>query len=242
MSEQILVAIIAVPLDRASPPAFDRGHLMIDEVSDTSTFVFDDPETDLAALVDGFDPSVGLMPDGSPTVAVVRRAGHIIIDDLKQALESSGTCSVAVAGYRLYISGGVSAGDGTDAAEAIWNAGMLPGTVLQAMGFIVNYDRPLSRSNGGTGRVTDTDVVDALALGLGTKLDWSCHDLNWIADAIGTVRARPGDAKCSPEKYFTEFIDKFTFNPGNDDFLIGYVDEAVPVTGGNHDNNDERAG
>lgn len=225
MSADMLIAAIAVPADRTKPIAFERGRRMIEKISDPAAFRFDDPETTIQHLVDDFDPDVHLDADGQPTSETVRSAGRSIVDTLEQALDSTEVDSVDVAGYRLYISGGLSRGDTpTDAAQAIWDAHGLPEAVLRAMGFIPDHTRPLSRSNGGTGPVTDTDVVDAIALGLGTKPEWEGADeLEWITDAIGAVRSHPGDR--DPVEYREEYAEAYSFDPVDDRFLQGFVSE-----------------
>lgn len=44
-------------------------------------------------------------------------------------------------------------------------------------------------------RQSDTEVVDKIAVGLGTQETWSGADaLEWIANVIGDVRPHPGDS------------------------------------------------
>ncbi|MFF1880273.1 hypothetical protein ACFVVC_02225 [Pseudarthrobacter sp. NPDC058196] len=223
MSADMLTAAIAVPADRKKPIDFERGRRMVEETADPESFRFDDPESQLEELIEDFDPDVHLDADGEPTPEVLKTVGRRIIDELEKALGSSETDTIEVAGYRLNISGGLSSGDTpTDAAAAIWNAYHLPVAVLLAMGFIPDCSRPLSRTNGNPGHVTDTDIVDAIALGLGTKPEWSGADeLEWIANAVGTVRSHPGDR--DPAEYHVEFTEQHGFDPVNDSFLIGYV-------------------
>ncbi|MFJ6157317.1 hypothetical protein ACIQF8_03410 [Pseudarthrobacter sp. NPDC092184] len=170
--------------------------------------------------------------EGEPSPEVIKRVGRRVIDELEEALNSSETDTIEVAGYRLYLSGGLSSGDSpTDAADAIWHAHHLPVTVLLAMGFIPDCRRPLSRTNGNPGPVTDTDIVDAIALGLGTKPEWSGADeLEWIANAIGSVRPHPGDR--DPAEYHAEFTEQHGFDPVDDNFLIGYVSQYDNQEGG----------
>lgn len=227
MSASMLTATIAVPADREKPIAFERGRRMIEKITDADAFEFDDPESQLVELIDDFDPDVHLDADGEPTLEIAKQAGRKIVDALEEALDSRETASIDVAGYRLYISGGLSWGDvPTDAADAIWNAYHIPAAVLRAMGFIPDYARPLSRANGNPGRVTDTDVVDAISLGLGTRPEWSGGDeLEWIADAIGAVRPHPGDR--DPVEYLDEFTEQHAFDPIDDDYLNGFVGEEA---------------
>ena len=232
MSADMLIAAIAVPADRTKPIDFERGRLMVEETADPESFRFDDPESQLEELVEDFDPDMHLDAEGEPSPEVIKRVGRRVIDELEEALNSSETDTIEVAGYRLYLSGGLSSGDSpTDAADAIWHAHHLPVTVLLAMGFIPDCRRPLSRTNGNPGPVTDTDIVDAIALGLGTKPEWSGADeLEWIANAIGSVRPHPGDR--DPAEYHTEFTERHGFDPVDDNFLIGYVSQYDNQEGG----------
>ena len=228
MSSVMLTATIAVPADRDQQIAFDRGRRMVEEISDVDQFEFLNAASELEELLDDFDSSLHVDPDGKSTLEAVRRAGLLIIDALEEALDSEDTTTLTVAGYLIYISSGPSWGDApTDAADGIWNAYYLPQHVLRAMGFIPNYAVPLSRTNGNSGRVSDTDVVDAIALGLGTKPEWSGADeLDWIANAIGAVRPHPGGR--NPVEYRENFIEANNFDPIDDNFLKGFVsDEAV---------------
>ncbi|MEU7156107.1 hypothetical protein AB0A98_06635 [Streptomyces chrestomyceticus] len=158
-----------------------------------------------------------------------RRAGRVIIDNLEKALDSRETTFLTVGDHRLYISGGASSGDSpTEAAEAIWNAYKLPEFVLCAMGFIRDYELPLSRPNGSGdhGPITDTDVVDAIALGLGTSPEWTgTETLEWIANTIGKVRNHPGGR--DPREYREEFAEERAFDPREDGFLAKYLDEGT---------------
>ncbi|MGI8306965.1 hypothetical protein [Saccharopolyspora hattusasensis] len=231
MGAGMLTATIAAPADRAEPLDFDRGRRMIDEIADVALFEFGDPESQLEQLVDDFDPDVHLDDDGLPSLDLTKQVGQEIVDALEEALDSRETSFITVAGYKVYISGGPSSGDTpTDAADAIWNAYYLPDAVLRAMGFIPDYTRPLSRTNGNPGHVTDTDVVNAIALGLGTKSKRSGADeLEWIADTIGAVRPHPGDR--DPREYHEEFTEQHGFDPADATFLNGYVSEEVHEEG-----------
>lgn len=238
MSADMTIATIAVPADREQPIAFESGRLMIEMISDADPFAFDNPESQLEELVDDFDPDLHLDADGSPILEVAKQVGRRIVDALEEALDSRETTFITVAGYRIYVSGGASWGDApTEAADAIWHAYHLPESVLRAMGFIPDYTRPLSRTNGNPGPVTDTDVIDAIALGLGTKPEWSGADeLEWIADTVGAVRPHPGDR--DPVEYREEFIEHHSFDPINDNFLNGFVSEEAVEDRGDTDGED----
>ncbi|MYR55245.1 hypothetical protein GTY54_02950 [Streptomyces sp. SID625] len=230
MGASMLTATIAFPAESTEPPNFDRGRQLLEEVTDASLFTFDEPETELEELLPDLNGESDLIDkDGEIHIAYARRAGLVIIDNLKEALDSRGTTFLTVADYRIYISGGLSSGDSpTDETEAIRNAYKLPESVLLAMGFIPDYGQPLSRANGSGDHtpLTDTDVVDAIALGLGTSPDWpGGHTLGWIADAIGKVRNHPGG--CDPRKYQQEFTAEHAVDPLDDGFLAGYVSEGT---------------
>ncbi|MDP9903160.1 hypothetical protein [Arthrobacter bambusae] len=227
MGSSMLTATIAVPADREQPPAFDEGRRMIKKIIDDGLFLFDDLESPLEEileeLIEDFDPNVHLDADGSPTLEIAKTASLQIIDALENALNSPETDTINVPGYLIHVSGGLSTGDApTEAADAIWNAYYLSEIVLRAMGFIPDYSKPLSRTNGNLGHVTDTDVIDAIALGPGTKPKWSGADeLVWIADTIGFVRPHPGDR--GPRDYRKEFTERHDFDPVQDNFLTGYI-------------------
>lgn len=96
------------------------------------------------------------------------------------------------------------------------------------MGFIPDYEQPLSRANsrGASTPLTDTDVVDAIALGLGASPEWPGTDtLKWIAEAIGKVRDEPGNAE--PVEYLKRWSERYGFDPLSSKFLSAYVEEGV---------------
>lgn len=224
MGADMLIAAIAVPADRSQPLDFDAGRGLIQAITDAALFEFDDPESQLEDLVDDFDPAVHLDADGSPTLDVAKGAGERIIDELQKALDSRDTTFITVAGYRIYVSGGLSWGDApTEAADAIWHAYHLPKIALRTMGFIPDYTRPLSRTNGNPGPITDTDVVDAIALGLGTKSEWSSDELEWIPQLID--RRRPGIIGEEPADALKAFRELTSSDPLTCNFLIQYVSE-----------------
>lgn len=149
------------------------------------------------------------------------------------ALDSRETTFLTVADYRLYISGGLSNGDTpTNVTQAIWDAYKLPESVILAMGFIPDYEQPLSHANsrGASAPLTDTDVVDAIALGLGTSPEWPGTDtLKWIAEAIGKVRDEPGNAE--PVEYLKRWSERHGLDPLSSKFLSAYIVEEIGKAG-----------
>ncbi|MFF8914204.1 hypothetical protein ACF08M_12970 [Streptomyces sp. NPDC015032] len=112
---------------------------------------------------------------------------------------------------------------------AAWLAPTAAELLTPASAFEVpDYEQPLSRANGSGDRapITDTDVVDAIALGLGTSPEWPGTDtLKWIADTIGMVRNHPGDR--DPREYREEFTEERAIDPLDDSFLAKYVNEGT---------------
>ncbi|WP_215544939.1 hypothetical protein [Amycolatopsis sp. CA-230715] len=228
------IDLIAASASSTDGPDFDKGHRVLEEIGDVSLFDFPNWETEILALLPALSPDTAVVDEnGQPILTYARRAGHVVIDNLKDALASPAATCVTVAGYRLYLSGGLSTGDGaTDAAAAIRNAHALPPSVLQAMGFIADHEKPLARKNGLTTGLTDTDVVDAIALGLGTQSETSGADsLTWIADVVGAVREHPGNDNGGPAAYLRRWSTRFDFDPRSDGFLSMYVDHEAGQDG-----------
>lgn len=229
MGADMLTATIAVPANDDNAPDFAAGHRLLDQITDPALFNFGDPEAEIDALLPDLEPEVDVVGDeGQPVLEHAKAAGHVIIDGLRDALANRETTTLQIAGYTIHISGGLSWGDApTDAAEQIWSAYALPEKVLLGMGVILNTSQPPSRTNGARRGVTDTDVVNAIALGLGTKSEWSgADDLEWIADVISQVREHPGDAE--PAGYLKRFTEKYSFNPTSSALLGRYVaDDAI---------------
>lgn len=225
MGADMLTAVLATPANGPSPD-FDAGREVLATITDASAFGFDDAETEIDILLPGLDPeTVVVDDDGQPLLQYARLAGSVMVDNLEQWLGSHQISAIEVAGYRLRISGGLSWGDApTEAAWAIWFAYKLPRAVLLAMGFVPDFTRPLARTNGLRQGLTDTDVVDAIALGLGTQSEWSGADtLEWIADVIGKVREHPGSVE--PVRYLAGWREKSGFDPLKSNFLAQYVRE-----------------
>lgn len=153
--------------------------------------------------------------------------GHRVLDGLKAALDSRYTTVIEVGDYWVHLSGGLSWGDPpTDEYNAIAAAYGLPDAVLRTAGFIPDHSGPLSRRAGNRGPVTDTDVVDAIALGLGTRSEWSGDELQWIPELIATVRPRPG-GEGSPGDYLAHWKQTYGEHSLEDAFLQQRIsDEA----------------
>ncbi|MFD8609411.1 hypothetical protein [Streptomyces sp. NPDC059631] len=240
LGASMLTATIAFPADSTEPPNFDRGRQLLEEITDASLFTFGEPEAQLEELLPDLNGESDLVGENDEVpIEYARRAGLVIINNLEEALESRETTSLTVADYRIYISGGPSHGDNpTHATQPIWDAYKLPESVLLAMGFIPDYAQPLSRANsrGASTPLTDSEVVDAIALGLGTSPEWPGADtLKWIAEAIGKVRDEPGNGE--PVEYLKRWSERFGFDPLSSEFLSAYIDEEIGKVGeeGNED-------
>lgn len=225
MGADMFVAAIAEPANRTEPLDFSGGREVLDQFTTVDPRVWD------FELLDEVFDTFGVADDEAPWPPPVELAIHVgrqVIDDLADAVKSRLTTTLEVAGYRLHLSGGQSHGDTpTDEAEAIWHAYCLPDQVLQAIGFVPDSTKPLSRTNGNPGPVTDTDVVDALALGLGTRRLWNGGDaLEWITDTLGHVRTHPGGQ--DPREYVANFAAENDFDPTGDNYLAGYIDDFDP--------------
>ncbi|MFD4574260.1 hypothetical protein ACFWNK_19860 [Streptomyces sp. NPDC058417] len=234
MGASMLTATIAFPAESAEPPNFDRGRQLLEAITDASLFAFDEPEAELEVLLPDLNGESDLVDEsGEVLIEYARRAGLVIISNLEEALDSRETRYLTVADYRLYISGGLANGDApTNATQAIWDAYKLPESVLLAMGFIPDYGQPLAHaySRGASTPLTDTDVVNAIALGLGTSPDWPGGDsLKWIAEAIGKVRDEPGNAE--PAEYLKRWSEQYGFDPLSSRFLSAYIVDGIDTAG-----------
>lgn len=69
--------------------------------------------------------------------------------------------------------------------------------------------------------VLDSDMVDRIALGLGTQEHWGSDELEWIANAIGRVRPHPGHD--DPAEYVGDFWDATGTDPEHDPRLFEYL-------------------
>lgn len=189
----------------------------LDQVASTADFGWDEYDLEIADV----DPE---------NLAELIEYGRGVIEDLRTALDSRYTSVIEVGDYWVHLSGGLSWGDSpTDEYNAIAAACGLPRQVLCAAGFIPDHSGPLSRRAGNRGPVTDTDVVDAIALGLGTRSEWSSDELDWIGEIIAAVRPHP-DEPLPPEKYLTHWKRTYGEHALNDGFVCSRIsDEAWPA-------------
>ncbi|MFK0244569.1 hypothetical protein ACIQUM_07710 [Amycolatopsis azurea] len=226
MGADMQIATIAVPVHRTEPPDFDKARRMIASLDDAVLIAFgnvDDVDTEIRNLLPELDPATDVVdPHGQPMLDLARRACIAVVDGLEDALASREITSIVAGGYRIFVSGGLSSGDSpTDAAERIWNTSLLPDVVLRAMGFLLDYSEPRARRTGGQDVVTDTDVVDALALCLGTRTEWGSDEFEWIVKALTKVRALPGEVP--PGQYVENFLQRYDVDPRTSPFLAEYV-------------------
>lgn len=226
MGADMCVAYVAsLPDIKLDWPA---GSAALDEIADPAAFGWDpfDLESE-----DEFLDENGEIPEESSLkvtdLETLKKYGGRILTELKNALEGRCTTFLTIGGYCVYLAGGLSSGDApSDEYDVICASDGLPDGVLKAVGFILKPWEPPSRRAGGRGKVTDTDVVDAIALGLGTKPDWKGLDeLKWIANAIAKVRPHPGDV--DPVEYYEGFTGHSGFDPLDDTFLTRYVGKKV---------------
>src|SRR5699024_2868428 len=130
---------------------FDAGRAAVAEIDDVDLFTFGDPEMEIDELLGNLDPDVEVVDEtGRPLLTYVRAAGIAVIDELEEPLRSEEVNSIIVAGYEIFIAGGMSFGDvPSDATGRLCNADTLPESVLQAMGFITDPPRPLVNADDG---------------------------------------------------------------------------------------------
>ncbi|WP_185446969.1 hypothetical protein [Kribbella qitaiheensis] len=207
---------------------WDAGSVAVGEIADPSAFGWDSFELETQ---DEFLDDDGDIPEG-PTfemtdLATLKKYGRRVLTELKDALDTPDVTLLTIGGYWIYLTGGLdNDAGGDDEYGAIYASGGLPDLVMKAVGFVLKPEDPPSRRSGAQGDATDTDIVDAIALGLGTKPDWSGADeLTWIANAIAKVRRHPGDT--DPVEYYEDFTGRTGFDPLDDDFLSRYVGEVA---------------
>lgn len=144
MSQCMLTATIAVVDQEDLVLDFSAGRAALDTITDAADFGYTE-EDDLEAELDGLIEDDEDLDDPVDRLKIFRRAGLEILDDLealnlgRTGYESSEIDYIIVAGYRVFITGGMSSGDApTDAAETFWAASQLPAAVLSAVGFVTS--------------------------------------------------------------------------------------------------------
>lgn len=144
MSQCMLTATIAVVDQEDLVLNFSAGRAALDTITDAADFGFT-AEDDLEAELDGLIEDDEDIDDPADRLKIFRRAGLEILDDLealnlgRTGYESSEIDYIRVAGYRIFITGGMSSGDApTDAAETLWSTSQLPAAVLSAIGFVTS--------------------------------------------------------------------------------------------------------
>ncbi|GAB3944053.1 hypothetical protein GCM10029976_067570 [Kribbella albertanoniae] len=207
---------------------WDAGSEALDEITDPSAFGWDSFELETQAE---FLDDDGGIPE-EPTfemadLATLKKYGRRVLTELKDALDTPDVTLLTIGGYWIYLTGGLDVDAGVDDEYgAIYASLGLPDAVMKAVGFVSKPEDPPSRRSGAQGDATDTDVVDAIALGLGTKPLWSGADeLMWIAKAISEVRTEPGAV--DPVGYYEDFTGRTGFDPLDDGFLSRYVGDAA---------------
>lgn len=204
MGVDMLAAVLAVKIDLATAtapePDFDAGHRALARVTDADQFNFDDVEEQLADILGAYYPASGV-----PHLETLKRAGTVIIHRAQEAIASRLTTAMEIGGYWVYLSGGRSSGGApTDECEAIHWTDCLPRTVMEAMGFVWDFSIPRGTQRAVTGEPADGDIVDAIALRLGTRSDWNGADqLMHVDELIGQVRQQPGGA--DPALYLAQW-------------------------------------
>lgn len=210
MSQNMLTAYIAVPAHRIQLPDFDAGRRTLAQITEVTEF------------------------DVAPSVTLDTAIEHCaqIIDNLERAFTELSTeiDSVELAGYRLYISAGLSGGDApTEAAQIIWDAQDLPADVFTAMGFVFRTELPVAQALSTSDKLTDSDIIDAIALMLGTNPEWENPSayLEDIANLIGQVRQHPGGQ--DPQEYVEQHTIARGYDPLEDRLMVKFVsDEGRP--------------
>lgn len=68
----------------------------------------------------------------------------------------------------------------------------------------------------------NAQVLDQIALGLGTKDEWDSGELEWIADLVGTVRPFPG---FTGGGYVAQFTAARGFDPRKVPALADFIED-----------------
>lgn len=223
MAADMLIATLTIP-SRLGAPAYAQGKGTIARITKPEEFWLDGHEAR-----DDFLDTLGIDSDLADAALLSALQSHAttLIDELEAALTSVAQVSVQeFAGLTMFMSGGLSFGDDpTEVATTIWSVQDLPPQVLDAMGVIHNTHRPVSFNRGTrTAHLTDTNVIDAIALGLGSRPEWlGADELEWIAEIISAVREHPGDA--DPRAYIDRFQQQYGVDPERDRYLSTFIAE-----------------
>lgn len=166
MSAVMLTVTLAAPTSRTEPLDFDAGRRALTEITDPASFTFQDFWATAENTLDDLDPNIDPIDEnGRPVLELALRVGQKIVDALAEAFGGEEPGAEIdyrdIAGYRLYISGGLSWGDApTDATQAFWDAQELPESVLHAIGFVTDTSKPLFQNGDPSGKPADSDVDD----------------------------------------------------------------------------------
>lgn len=242
MSVNMFTATIAAPATRTEPLDFEAGRRALAEITDAGEFTFDDFWAVAETTLDNLDPDVDpIDDDGRPLLELALRVCTKFIDALEKAFTGDEPSAEIderdIAGYRVYINAGLS---WSDTAQAIWNANELPDRVLKAIGFVTDTSVPPASALGTSDKLTDSDIVDAIALMLGTNPEWSSPSefLDDIANLIGRVRKHPGGQ--DPQEYVEQHTIARGYDPLGDRLMVKFVsDEGRPDENDNDEDTDE---
>ena len=137
----MIVSMVAALV--GTEPDFDAGRRALAEVADREVFRFDEPEWQIPCLLDDVG-ECDLDEEGEFSLAILKRAAARILDRLETALDSRRTTTLEIGGYWVYLSGGLSWGDGpTVEYDAIADSDYLPCTVTTAIGFVNDPSKPI---------------------------------------------------------------------------------------------------
>ena len=141
MGADMIVSMVAALV--GTEPDFDAGRRALAEVADREVFRFDEPEWQIPCLLDDVG-ECDLDEEGEFSLAILKRAAARILDRLETALDSRRTTTLEIGGYWVYLSGGLSWGDGpTVEYDAIADSDYLPCTVTTAIGFVNDPSKPI---------------------------------------------------------------------------------------------------
>lgn len=145
MGADMIVAMVATLADAG--PDFAAGRRALAEVTDRGAFRFDEPEWQIPCLLDDVG-ECDLDENNEFSLAILKRAAGKILDRLEAALDSRRTTTLEIGGYWVYLSGGLSWGDGpTEEYDAIADSDCLPDTVCAAIGFVSDPSKPIGTAD-----------------------------------------------------------------------------------------------